>query len=404
MKISIHKDLQFAFFYFFAVVCLGVFLRLTYVLPMPFSYDYRNLLHAHSHIAFLGWIYVLLIGYISREFIPKENEKTYRILFYLTQIAVLGMLFSFSIQGYGVFSIVFSSIFVFLSYWYAYFFFKKSKKTLFLSETTSEIDKISHLFVKIGVFYLVISSLGIWMIPISIVQFGKDSDVYRASIAFFLHFQYNGWILSTLMGLFLRQLRWNSQHKRWLNGFFYGFQVAIIGTLPVSWIGIFDLPMFYVIGGLFSVLWFALLWMISQFYFQKNTEKSLLATCFLLFFLLKTFVMVVGIIFGKEGLVFNNPDLIISYLHLNFLGVINFGLLFLVQSFRFFNPNKWLIIIYLIAFLSTELLVAYKGFSLWFGLPFFEHYFLWLALASALFLIPAGWWLVKVIKLKKKQF
>lgn len=404
MKININKNIQYAFFYLFIVTCLGIFLRLTYVLPIPFSYDYRNLLHAHSHTAFLGWIYVLLTGYVSREFISSKNEKTHQILFYLTQISILGMLFSFSMQGYGFFSILFSTFFVFLSYYFSYFFFKKSKNTFLTSESENNIAKISYQFVKMGIFYLIISSLGIWMIPISIVQFGKNSDFYKSSIAFFLHFQYNGWILSTLMGLFLQQFNWNLNNKQWLNRFFYGFQIAIIGTLPVSWIGIFNLPILHFIGGFFSILWLVTILIIIGLYFYKNAKKYLSSTFFLLFFLLKILAMIIGIIFEKKGLIFNNPDLIISYLHLNFLGIINFGLIFLLQSFGFFKPNKWLIIIYLIAFFSTEFLVAYKGFSLWFGLPFFEHYFSYLAFASALFLIPVGIWWLKAIKLKKRQF
>lgn len=402
MKINIKTDIRYAFFYFFVVVCLGVFLRLAYVLPMPFAFDYRNLLHAHSHTAFLGWIYVLLTGLICREFIPIKNEKTYRILFYLTQFSVLGMLFSFSFQGYGLYSIAFSSIFIFITYFFAYFFFKHSKKELFSSNYSNKTYNISFYFVKMGVLYLIISSLGIWAIPISIIQFGKNSDFYKASIAFFLHFQYNGWILSALTGLFIRQFQWNLPHKSLFNKLLYGFQISVIGTLPISLLGIFDLTIFYVIGGFCSLIWLCIILIISVLYFKSATKKSSLATLFLLFFILKIIMMIFGVIMGKKGFIFNNNDLIISYLHLNFLGIINIGLLFLLQSNRLFGPNKWLVTIYLSAFLVTELLIAYKGFSFWTEWTLFENYFQYLAWASALFLFPAlGWWL-KTTKSEEK--
>lgn len=113
-------------------------------------------------------------------------------------------------------------------------------------------------------------------------------------------------------------------------------------------------------------------------------------------------MMIFGVIMGKKGFIFNNNDLIISYLHLNFLGIINIGLLFLLQSNRLFSPNKWLVTIYLSAFLATELLIAYKGFSFWTEWILFENYFQYLTWASALFLFPAlGWWL-KTTKSEEK--
>ncbi|MDO4783201.1 MAG: hypothetical protein Q4A09_08305 [Capnocytophaga felis] len=402
MKINIITDIRCAFFYFFVVVCLGVFLRLVYVMPIPFEYNYRYVLHAHSHIAFLGWIYVLLVGLISREFIPIENVKKYRLLFYLTQISVFGMFFSFLFQGYGVYSIVFSSIFVLLSYIYSYFFLKKSKDKILVAEKEDKCDSISFRFVKMGVFYLILSSLGIWSIPLSIIKFGKDSDFYNASIAFFLHFQYNGWVLSSLMGLFVKKFGWDLKFPQLVKKLFYGFQLAVVGTLVVSWLGIFNLTEFYVIGGFSGIIWLIMILILSYLYFFRTSEKSLLATLFLLFFILKVCVMIFGIVLNVFKPVFNNPDLIISYLHLNFLGVINFGLLFIVSSYELLKINKWSVFVYLLAFVITELLIAYKGLLLWLDLPFFDAYFLYLAIGSILFLPPVLYWCVLSLKLKKE--
>ena len=45
-------------------------------------------------------------------FLAKEKQETkkYRYLFFLIQIAVLGMLFSFPFQGYAAVSITFSTL------------------------------------------------------------------------------------------------------------------------------------------------------------------------------------------------------------------------------------------------------------------------------------------------------
>ncbi|GIJ97165.1 hypothetical protein CAPN001_17340 [Capnocytophaga stomatis] len=100
--------------------------------------------------------------------------------------------------------------------------------------------------------------------------------------------------------------------------------------------------------------------------------------------------------------VFNNPDLIISYLHLNFLGVINLGLLFILSSCKLLEINRLSVFIYLLAFIVTEILIAYKGLFLWLDFPFFDAYFLYLAIGSILFLLPVSYWFVLSLKLKNE--
>src|SRR5512147_755775 len=84
---------------------MGLLLRLQAVAPLPWV-NYANWLHAHSHLAFLGWVYnALYIGVIAA-LIPAEKEKKYRSLFYITQICIGGLLIVFPLQGYGFFSIL----------------------------------------------------------------------------------------------------------------------------------------------------------------------------------------------------------------------------------------------------------------------------------------------------------
>lgn len=389
MKINIQKDIRWAFFYFLVVVILGVFLRSAVVFSYPFDFNYRYVLHSHSHTAILGWIYVLLVAFISREFLPKTAEKTYRKWFYATQFSVLGMLFSFIGQGYGAISITFATIFVFLSYFYAYFFIKETKNQ-------PKEQKISYFFVKMGIFYLVLSSLGIWAIPVAVVKFGKDSDFYQSAIAFFLHFQYNGWILSSLTGLIIRNLQWDLRFLSLMKKLFYGFQISVVGTLVISLLGIFSSVFLYFLGGIFAFLWLIIGLKFCELYLKKEAEKSLWAWCFFGFFLLKILAMIFGIFLGMKSIIFNNPDLIISYLHLNFLGIINSGLFFLLIKDNFLKNNSLYSLIYLIAFFFSEILITYKGVAILLNFTIFEFYFVSLLAVSALFLIPAlGWFFRK---------
>jgi len=194
-KLNIQTDIRWAFAYFAIVVCLGIFMRSVQVADYPFVFNYRNIVHTHSHLALLGFVYVMLSAILARTFIPFNNQlhKRYRWLFYITQFSVLGMLCSFPFQGYGAISISFSSVFIICTYFFARFFIKYATSP----------------FVKMGIFYLILSSLGIWFMPVTIVKFGKFSEMYMCSIAFFLHFQYNGWMLSSLMGLFVKKYSWD---------------------------------------------------------------------------------------------------------------------------------------------------------------------------------------------------
>ena len=206
-KLNIQTDIRWAFAYFAIVVCLGIFMRSVQVADYPFVFNYRNIVHTHSHLALLGFVYVMLSAILARTFIPFNTQlhKRYRWLFYITQFSVLGMLCSFPFQGYGAISISFSSVFIICTYFFAKFFIKYATSP----------------FVKMGIFYLILSSLGIWFMPVTIVKFGKFSEMYMCSIAFFLHFQYNGWMLSSLMGLFVKKYGWDIQYPQQLSYLLY---------------------------------------------------------------------------------------------------------------------------------------------------------------------------------------
>ena len=123
---NIKTEIRWGFAYFVIVVCLGIFLRSAAVVDYPFGFTYRYIVHAHSHLAILGFVYTLLLALLIRTFVPftAEIEKKYKRLFYITQFSVLGMLFSFPFQGYGAVSISFSSVFIICSYYFARFYLK----------------------------------------------------------------------------------------------------------------------------------------------------------------------------------------------------------------------------------------------------------------------------------------
>ena len=121
-------------------------MRLAFVVELPWP-PFRNLVHAHSHVAMLGWLYAALYVLIVVFFLPKErqSDKKYNVLYWLTQTSVLGMLVSFPIQGYAAFSISFTVLHVFLSYYFIYSVWKDTRNSERLK------DSISFRFLKTGI-------------------------------------------------------------------------------------------------------------------------------------------------------------------------------------------------------------------------------------------------------------
>src|SRR5690242_20438517 len=102
----------------FIVSVLGVALRYKATFAFPVL-DYKYLLNAHSHFAFSGWITTALFAALLYILTASgvRLSPVYRYQFWLNQLSSFGMLVSFTCQGYGTVSIIFSSLSVLFSYW-----------------------------------------------------------------------------------------------------------------------------------------------------------------------------------------------------------------------------------------------------------------------------------------------
>ncbi|MCU0791940.1 MAG: hypothetical protein MUE42_03620, partial [Opitutaceae bacterium] len=82
------------------VAVLGALLRGSMIRPIP-GFAYGHWLHAHSHTAFLGFVFNAFFAFALTRFVPAGERPAYRKLFVVLVVAVLGMLVTFPIQGYG---------------------------------------------------------------------------------------------------------------------------------------------------------------------------------------------------------------------------------------------------------------------------------------------------------------
>lgn len=177
------------------VAAIGVLLRYKIAFSLPFI-DQKHLLHAHSHFAFAGWIthvlLVMLVHYLGQQ-TDTEDAKKYFPIINANLITAYGMLISFPLQGYGLFSIIFSSLSIFVSYWF----------TIKYWRDLNRLPKIlvTHWWMKAALLFNVISSIGAFTLAFMMATKTIQQNGYLAAIYFFLHFQYNGWFFFGCMGL-----------------------------------------------------------------------------------------------------------------------------------------------------------------------------------------------------------
>ncbi|MBE0424598.1 MAG: hypothetical protein IBX66_11775, partial [Lutibacter sp.] len=117
----VSKKSKFLYLYAFTLLILsalyGLLMRWNFAFPTKFI-PYQNLLQSHSHVAFLGWGYLVAIGAIIHYFVSvvKKQSSAYKITLAILLVVIPLMLISFPLGGYKVFSIVLLAVFGLTSY------------------------------------------------------------------------------------------------------------------------------------------------------------------------------------------------------------------------------------------------------------------------------------------------
>ncbi len=196
----LQRWIKIALFNLLIVASIGVVLRYKIAFSLPIV-DQKHLLHGHSHFAFAGWIsqaiMVLLVAFLA-----KQNGDTvykrYHWLLYANLITAYGMLITFPIEGYGLYSIIFSTLSIFVSYFFAARYWKDLNKL--------PGKNVVHHWFKAALFFNVFSSLGAFALAGMMAAKIVHQNWYLAAEYFYLHFQYNGWFFFAGMGLLTSKL------------------------------------------------------------------------------------------------------------------------------------------------------------------------------------------------------
>lgn len=353
------------------VAIVGTMLRAAPFLKLPLLYP--HLVHAHSHVAFQGWIYTLMFLFLIKLYLTDEQIKGghYALQFKLTIVVILGVLVSFSLQGYALFSIICSTLFQLLNYWFIYRFLKDTKH---LKST------ISLKFIKTGLWLGVLSTLIPFGIGYLAAQEQSGSENYQALVYTFLHLQYNGWFLFVAIGLFFQFLEKQSLSINTVFAlrFHQLFSIAIIPAITLSLLGMsfakYIQPLAYASSGIqfIGFIFFALV--IKNSYRQWLPSLPLwtkvFITLFLSAFILKIALQSLAIVPQLSDLVFHNKLIILAYLHLSLIGTISFLFIALLFHFQWLTANLTSKIgscLFISGFVVTELVLVLGGLDYYYS-------------------------------------
>ncbi len=307
-----------------AVALLGCVLRYKIAFSLPFI-NQKYLLHAHSHFAFAGWItqalMACLVGYLAKHS-PINIQKKYAFLLTANWLAALGMLFTFPWEGYGLFAIIFSTLSIFVSYFFAVIYWHDLNRL--------PQKSVAHNWFKLAVLFNAVSSIGAFSLAIMMATKNIHQELYMSAVYFFLHFQYNGWFFFASMGLFTAYLAGRGIELKHVRLVFRLFAIAVapVYLLSILWA---QLPAWlYVIVVWAVAAQFAgfLLLVINVKHFIKNIVYGLpkvaiwLAGFAAISLAIKLVLQLFSVIPSLNQAVFGFRPIVIGYLHLFFLGII----------------------------------------------------------------------------------
>lgn len=362
------------------VAFVGVILRYKIAFALPFV-DQKHLLHGHSHFAFAGWInqtiMVLILNAISRH---QEDTliKKYKLLIYINLFTAYGMLISFAISGYALFSISFSTLSIINSYVFGIIIWKE------LNISNKKLT--SYWWYKAAIVFNMISSVGAFTLSFLMASSSINQNYYLLAAYAFLHFQYNGWFFFACMGLFITQIEKIKFVDKKLKIIFWLFSVSCIPAyyLSVLWlpIPIMGYGIIVLAAAAQCIGWGMLLFIIYKNYTQfltlfHNKGRWLIYLSGMALSI-KLLLQLLSTIPSLSQLAFGFRPVVIGYLHLMLLGVISIFLLGYIlanQLIKIGRYTKMGSIVFIIGIIVNQMLLLVQGASAmnYIGIPYINE-------------------------------
>jgi len=328
MESSVAKWIRVGLVNLTIVAFLGSVLRYKIAFSLPFIQQ-KYLLHGHSHFAFSGWvtqILMLLILVDLSKSLGLDLVKKYKNILYSNLIFAYGMLIAFPLQGYGFYSICFSTLSIFVFYWFAYVIFKEIRK--------SKLTRISFYWYKTSLLLAILSSIGAFALAFFMATLNKNQNAYLLSVYGYLHFQYNGWFFFSLMGLITNKMEAYISSKIIFKRIFWMFTLAILPSyfLSALWL---EMPnwIYYIVvisailqtWGLFNFI--KIITAHKQHFSIRSNVGNILFLLALIALCIKVLLQLFSTIPLLSQIAFGYRSIVIGYLHLMLLGVISLSII-----------------------------------------------------------------------------
>ena len=360
--------IQVALINFCVVALAGVTLRYKINFPLP-SVNQKYLLYAHSHFAFDGWVALalmaLMVNYLQQHNVVT-NYKKYHWILIANCISAYGMFISFMLEGYAFYSITFSTLSIFISYFLIFYLWRDLNEVVDKSYTIK--------WFKGALILLGISSLGAFSLAYLMANHIMVQDYYFGAVYFFLHFQYNGWFLFACFGLLFSWL----YQKDFLPSAAISkklFIIMAVTVAPTYFLSVLWLKLpkgLHLIADISGILQLLVLFYFIQLYpvVKKNIPNKFTKTTKYLWimasiaFILKIILQMLSIIPYLSHFAFGFRPVVIGYLHLSFIGIISFFILGYINEIlkpvhRHVNAGG--IILFVIGFLVQEIILMMQG-------------------------------------------
>ncbi|TDP01426.1 hypothetical protein [Flavobacterium sp. 245] len=391
-------------FFNFLIACVfGLIMRLMHLFSIDFL-NYSFLLHAHSHVAMLGWVYLIIYVLIVRFFIPKEKSQKsiYNRLFWLTEFSVIGMMIAFPIKGYALFSILFSTIHILLSYVFCRLVWK---------DCSNEKSPAQRLLLA-SILFMVLSTCGVWCLGPAVSTLGKQSAFYQIAIQFFLHFQFNGWFILAILALFLKQFQ-DKIDKTRFNKFYLLMIVSTLLTVafPIRWFVKNNILNYSnALGVLTQVgafIYFYKMLKPQKGYFKSTLDKNTkivygLALCSLF---LKVGIQLLTIFPNLAEVSHQIRNFVIGFIHLTTLGIITGFVFGLLLQNKILPAHSSILKIgvkcFILGYIATEVLLFLQGWLFFFAKGKITFYYQSILVFSLLLVL--GLSLIMASIINKKQ-
>jgi hypothetical protein len=387
----------------FIAAIMGALLRGQFLGEIPFL-RFRPWMHAHSHVAMLGWLFTATVVVLLHDGGRGTLDRRMQGLLIALQLAVFVMLLSFPVQGYGPVSIGASSIHMLLSYFVLARLWSASR-----AWPKAGSGRLTRW--AIGMYLL--STLGIWAMGPLVATGNQGQEIYYWAVQFYLHFQFNGWFWFAALVL---GVRWAERQ---------GFALQLDGPTLALWISSTVLTYALAIAwsephpavfatvsvGVLLQLWAALRSLRILLRLQRRTHDHfpqwarILVGVALVGMALKVLVQTGVAVPSVAVMAFTLRTYVMGFIHLNTLAIMTTLLLVhaLLQGWLDVRSKlvKAGVALLTAGIIGSELMLFAQGTFLWSGWGLIPGHYLHLLIASAL--MPLGVGMLVVQGLQKKD-